>query len=87
MLRETRPQNNDGLPTGVGGLKSMFMAGAFRNIASVAWDTNTGEVTVLGTDGQRLEARIAPRPSDPTVRAEADFQAEELVLVFDGQTE
>ena len=62
----------------------MAMAGAFKNVASVAWDTNTGEVTVLGTDGQRLEARIAPRPSDPTVRVEADFQAEELVLVFDG---
>lgn len=59
------------------------MAGAFKNIASVAWDTNTGEVTVLGTGGQRLEARIAPMPSDPAVRVEADFQAEELVLVFD----
>lgn len=58
------------------------MAGAFQNIVSVSWDTSTGEVTVLRSDGRQLSGRLSPIPSDPAVRVEADFQAAELVLVF-----
>src|SRR5947209_7104732 len=71
------PSDRRGQPT-VGG-----MTGALTNMASMSWDTSTGEITIRRIDGWELEARIAPTPSDPAVRVEADFQTAELVLVFD----